>query len=113
MEVFLQPPRASISAGRRARAHSFAVQYLMDRGITLIFWPAFSPDLSPIETVWKRMKDILSQIDPEVHRSYTRLRKAVQEAWKLITDAEVKDMIHTMHQRCLDVIAAHGMYTEW
>jgi hypothetical protein len=59
------------------------------------------------------MKDLLSQIDPEVHRSYTRLRTAVLEAWNSITDAEVRGMIHTMHQRCLDVIDAHGMYTKW
>jgi transposase len=93
--------------------HIAAVQYLADRGIILIFWPAFSPNLSPIETMWKRIKDLLSQIDPEVHRSYTRLRAAVLEAWNSTTDAEVKDMIHTMHQRCLDVIDAHGMYTKW
>jgi Transposase len=93
--------------------HTAAVQYLADRGIKLIFWPAFSPDLSPIETIWKRMKDILSQLDPEVHRSYPRLRRAVQEAWDTITDAEIKDVIHTMHQRCQDVIDAHGMYTKW
>ena len=60
--------------------HTAAVQYLANRGIELIFWPAFSPDLSPIETMWKRMKDILSQLDPKVHRSYPRLRRAVQEA---------------------------------
>ena len=63
--------------------------------------------------MWKRIKDILSQLDPEVHRSYPRLRRAVQEAWDTITDAEIKDVIHTMHQRCQDVIDAHGMYTKW
>jgi transposase len=91
----------------------YSLVYMADRGVIPIFWPAFSPDLSPIETVWKRIKDILSQIDPEVHRSYSRLREAVIKAWNTVTDAEVKDMIHTMHQRCLDVIDAHGMYTKW
>jgi transposase len=95
------------------QGHTAAVKYLADRGIKLIFWPAFSLDLSPIETMWKRMKDLLCQIDSTVHRSYIRLRAAVLEAWNSITDAEVKDMIHTMHQRCLDVIDAHGMYTKW
>lgn len=30
---------------------------LAERGITPIFWPAFSPDLNLIETVWNWMKD--------------------------------------------------------
>ena len=29
---------------------------LESRGIKLIFWPAFSPDLNPIETCWNWMK---------------------------------------------------------
>jgi transposase len=30
---------------------------LNERGIYPIFWPVFSPDLNPIETVWDRRKD--------------------------------------------------------
>lgn len=82
-------------------------------GIIPVFWPAFSPDLSPIEALWNRMKDILSGLDPEVHRSYPRLRRAVQEAWDSITDAEVRELVHTMHARCVAVITAHGWYTEF
>ena len=82
-------------------------------GIVPIFWPPFSPELSPIESLWKRMKDILSLLSPTTHRSYIKLRKAVQEAWDNITDAECKDLVHTMHQRCEAVILAHGMYTEF
>jgi transposase len=31
---------------------------LKERGITVIFWPPFSPDLNPIKRVWHIMKII-------------------------------------------------------
>jgi hypothetical protein len=31
----------------------------------------------------------------------------------MITDEEIRAMIRTMHHRCLDVIAAHGMEAKW
>ena len=82
-------------------------------GVMPIFWPPFSPDLSPIENIWDRLKDILQGIDPQVHRDSRRLREAVLRAWETITDAEVRERIRTMHERCLDVIAANGMETKW
>lgn len=92
------------------------IEWMRKRGIVPIFWPAFSPDLSPIETLWNRIKDILQQLDPEVHRSYKKLQKVVQDAWNTITDAEIRDINHNsesgMHARCVAVIAAHGLHTE-
>jgi ketohexokinase/beta-glucosidase len=78
-----------------------------------VYWPPFSPDLSPIEKLWDRMKDILFKIDPEVHRDYRRLRAAIIEAWNSITNAEVRDMIDAMPQRCYDYIVARGGPTKW
>ena len=86
-------------------------------GLVPIHWPAFPPNPSPIETVWNQMKDILEELDPEVHRNYARLRKAVLDAWESITDAEIYGIIHNpesgMHARCLAIIRAHGYYTKF
>ena len=72
--------------GHNAKA---TIKYLNSWNIFPIFWLAFSPDLSPIETIWNRMKDILQKLDPEVHRNYQRLRQAVIDAWDSITDEEI------------------------
>ena len=82
----------------------YSLEYMKARGVILIFWPPFSPDLFLIEAIWDRMKDILQALHPEVHRNSQRLRETVLEAWNTITDGEIKDLIYIMHQRCLDVI---------
>jgi transposase len=70
---------------------------MASRRLVPIFWPPFSPDLSPIEIVWNSMKDILEQLDPQVHRNLQRLKDAVWRAWEAVTDAEVIAEIKTMH----------------
>lgn len=92
---------------------AFTMQVFQSYGLHPIFWPPFSPDLSPIEAIWDRMKDILEALDPRVHRNYRRLRAAVIQAWESITDAEIRDIIHTMPERCAAVIAARGAYTKY
>jgi len=57
---------------------------LQERGIPTIFWPAFSPDLNPIEIVWNKMKDYIALNFPE-KLSYDQLRAAVKESWEEIT----------------------------
>lgn len=99
----------------RGAGHKSAetLAWMADRGVIPVFHCPFSPDLSPIEALWNRMKDILGALHPEVHRNSPRLRAAVLEAWNSITDAEVRVLVRTMHQRCEDVIHAHGLYTKW
>lgn len=94
-------------------ASKFTMSGFQAIGITPIFWPANSPDLSPIETLWDRMKDYIQERYPEVHRSYPRLRSAVLEAWEAITYAEIREIIRGMGDRCIAVILAEGGHTKY
>jgi Transposase. len=99
------------NAGGHAAGDTLA--FMREKGLMPIFWPALSPDLNPIETLWNRIKDIIEEKDPEIHRSYPRLRKAIIEAWNSITDEEIRDLIRTMHDRCQAVIDADGWHTKY
>jgi hypothetical protein len=59
------------------------------------------------------MKDWIQNHYPEVHRSYKRLRNAVQEAWEAITHKRIKELIKEMPARCKAVIKAEGGYTKY
>ena len=47
---------------------------LHERDIEVIFWPALSSDLNPIETVWNWMKDYIEARYPEEDCTYDQLR---------------------------------------
>lgn len=74
--------------------------------ITFIFWPANSPDLNLIETIWDMIKDYIQKHYLKVHRLYKRLRSAVQKAWELITLATIQELIRGMSDRCINMILA-------
>ena len=61
----------------KGHAASFMKSVFESIGIQPIYWPVFSPDLNPIETLWNDIKDYIQEHYPEVYRSYKRLRAAV------------------------------------
>ncbi|KAI0997133.1 hypothetical protein K3495_g11055 [Podosphaera aphanis] len=45
---------------------AFTREVLIGRNIESIIWPAFSPDLNPIEAVWSQMKDYIEVHYPDL-----------------------------------------------
>lgn len=94
-----------------ARGHSASATQkdLLERGIRPIFWPAFSPDLNLIETIWNMMKNWIVNNCPE-KMSYDHLRKAVRDAWDAIPPEALKNLLSKMWERCEALILANGMH---
>jgi ketohexokinase/beta-glucosidase len=85
---------------------------LRERGVTVIFWPPYSPDLNPIERVWHIMKNYLQDNYPE-KMSYDNLRAAVKDAWEKVGEFEFRELIEQMRDRCQAVIDANGRFTKY
>ena len=85
---------------------------LEERGIIVIYWPPYSPDLNPIERVWHIMKNYLQDNYPE-NMSYDRLRDAVKDAWEKVGRFEFETLIKSMTARCQAVIDANGLFTQY
>lgn len=74
---------------------------------------SFSPDLSPIKTIWDDMKDYIEAYYPQVHSFYKSLREAIQEAWDSITHERIIELVRSMKERCQAVIKAGGCRTKY
>jgi len=87
---------------------------LKERRIRLVFWPAFSPDLNPIENCWNWMKEyIQDKWGLEENPGYERLRRYVEEAWDALPDDYWRELLASMPARCQAVIEANGMHTRY
>jgi hypothetical protein len=98
------------ASGHSAKA---TINALTAMGIRPIFWPAKSPDLNPIESLWDLINDYIQEKYPQVHRSYPKLKEAVLEAWNSITYEQIRDLIISMPARRRAVIEAEGWHTRY
>ena len=93
------------------------MEELEERSITLIELPPYSPDLNPIEHVWKIMKDKIEYKYPDLNggkrRSSDQIRAIVKEAWDSVSTQELTNLIESMHDRCQAVIDADGGPTKY
>jgi hypothetical protein len=90
------------------------LEELRNRGIRIIDWPPYSPDLNPIEAVWGIMKDWIQQNYGDQDKlSYDRQRMAVREAWGSVLSEQLGELIDSMKDRCQAVIDADGRYTRY
>src|SRR4029434_11090448 len=67
-----------------AKPHSahFSKAWLRKNGVRVLDWPACSPDLSPIENVWRILKRKMRQRRP---RAVAHLKTCLQEVWDKVT----------------------------
>ncbi len=98
--------------GAPGHAAKATIQDLLERGVRVIWWPAYSPYLNPIETVWDKIKDWIQDNYPG-RLSYDELRGAVNAAWEQIPIEFLIDLVDSMQARCEAVIRANGMHTEY
>ena len=90
-------------------------ELLVSLVVITIKWPPFSPDLNPIETLWKHMKEYLQLHYGECKfKSYNEQKERITEAWNIIvTPGLLKELIESMPACMQAVIDAKGKFTKY
>ena len=74
--------------------------------------PANSPDLNPIENVWRMLKDVV-QHSKECPRNLDVLKLVLEREWKLVNGTKLLQLCHSMPSRLQTVIDAKGRHIRW
>ena len=97
-----------------ARPHVARVcmNFLEAENIRVLEWPAYSPDLSPIEHIWDILDRRVRHRVP-LPANIGQLRDALAEEWENIPQVTIDNLVHSMRRRCLAVQQANGGHTRY
>lgn len=84
----------------------------LETGIVNLMHPAASPDLNPIENMWRIIKSIIRRAT-RVATCREELWTQVQAAWEEIPMETVNRLIFSMEERRLECVAARGGSTSF
>ena len=97
-----------------ARPHVARVtrDFLQQNRVRTLPWPAYSPDLNPIEHLWDEVKRRINRRRPAPITA-AQLAIAVEEEWRNLPMAVINRLVHSMYRRCAAVVVAQGGHTRY
>jgi hypothetical protein len=84
--------------------------WLHNKGILLIDFPPYSPDLNPIEHLWA---DLKRRVEKRPANTMDELQDIVAEEWAATPAESLRTLVHSMPARCQAVIVAEGGHTDY
>ena len=84
--------------------------FLSEDDVTVMGWPAQSPDMNPIENVWKLLNERTKQKN---QRNIEELWTNLKGEWEKISVDECKTLIRLCSKRCQAVIEIKGLHNKY
>ncbi|KAK7092329.1 hypothetical protein V1264_008089 [Littorina saxatilis] len=108
-------PRAILQDDNAPPHRSAAVNtFVQQARVNRMLWPAHSPDLNPIEHMWDELCRRVQQHHPPP-ANLGQLLQWLQQEWNGVPRAFIIlcNLIHSMHQRCVECLAHNGGHTRY
>lgn len=93
--------------------------WFAEREIDVLDWPPYSPDMNPIENLWKLLKAKIIELYPELEyindndTTKAHLIAAAKEAWLLLEEELLNKLALGMQKRIDALKAAQVWYTKY
>jgi len=119
MEVCFEPDRTFMQDNASIHTAKKIKNWFRDEGISLLNWPPYSPDMNPIEHVWKKLKEVIHQRHPELidmgksEADLLALSAAIIDAWDAIPQTWLNNLIDSMPRRVEAVRKKKGWHTKY
>jgi len=84
--------------------------FLASTGLTVLSWPANSPDLNPIENIWAILKQ---NVEKRGAKTKKELIDVVREEWNALDMELIRRTINSMETRVSQVIARSGLKCDY
>lgn len=88
-----------------------AQQWRIAYGIPKLEWPPNSPDLNPIENLWKSVKESLRHHNRP--RNKQEMMQTIEAVWNEVSMEQLQNLIASMPRRIKAIILAKGESTKW
>ncbi len=119
LEQHMLPSRWRLFQGRpcvfqqdNAKPHTAAITtaWLRSRRVRMLNWPTCSPDLSPIDNIWRIIKRKIRQRRPQ---TLQQLETYIRQEWDQIPTPKLQKRITSMPRRLQTVLKRRGDATPW
>jgi transposase len=86
--------------------------FLQHRNVSVLSWPAKSPDLNSIEHIWDLLyRRVRARAIPS--RNVRELAGALVGEWGNISQQELANLVQSMRRRCTAVLNAAGRHIKY
>jgi hypothetical protein len=119
MPRIYQPSIVFIQDGARIHSAKKVKEWLAENGIETLPWPAYSPDLNPIENLWSIMKQLLNKNYPDLLNAgasqvdIDTFARAINDTWHNIPQDVIDSLIQSMDSRVNHCLDAEGWQTRY
>jgi len=105
-------PDVRILQQDNARPHAARLtrEFLEEAEIHVMPWPAYSPDLNPIEHLWDALGRRVAERAPTTRPQLIRF---LQEEWNQIPQAQIRNLVLSMRRRCGECVEQMGGHTHY